>query len=1080
MKNKILALLLAVAMIVSMLPVSGVVSAATNDFTEDFSTKDKWEDMVATYYGGDAAAKITVESSIVTFDEKSTLLPVQAGRNRGAIVTVPKDENWTTDKKLASFSTTFLADTISSFDNNTSIFVYAPTGKIGGYDAIGYNAVAIQMHSTSAGNLQWHWELFYWDAANSKVAHTVTSNIDTKIPVTEWIKLTVSYDYSKIDNNVLNLSAVFSKADGTEATIARDYAVTFDAEPETYEGMEASAVKDLNVYNEGFKVGIGSTGTSSGARQSSIYFDDFAVVFEKTAADAANAFNTKYADVLEADKITTPAELATVEAAIAEYEAITDDAVKALLEDNAAKLNALKAAYVTATAAAEYKNTYAAALALETVSSNADAAAVITAVNAYAELDDAVKALLTEEIAGLNALKATIKIDEFDFENETLFAEVWESIPETGDIYHSTGATQADSTWVSDAALVADGEDNKVLIPEYRNKSRKRKMLTVKEEYLEDGQIASFQFDVRADMITTWDNSSGIYYQYEDIYNWGRIEFGPYTLDEENYVYVRTNSWNGDATSSATSDSVSQFLIGAKYGEWITVKVDYDYSYTEEVEEETVNGVMVNFQFINPETGELYQEYSTRNSTWVDGGEHAVKTTDFTEETSFKVGVASAVNADQNLMYFDNFALDYVSDEEPVVTPEDLAAEFNTKYEAVLAKDAIGDEDVATVDAAIAEYATLDEEVQTLLADSIAKLNTLKADYETAKTNAAIAEAYETDYADALALEEITSDTELEAVENAIAAYKVLDPAVQAFVTVDIAKYEGLVADYIAAKEAAAAAKEAADAYMLANEAALALETINSPAEYDAVVAAIAAYADLDVAAQALIDDAIIEKLNALKADYDEFLAADYTPVIKGATIRRSGTQTLAFRCAVGAVNARKQVVDCGIIVTASSYIADGYVNSEDLVVDSTNDLVIVAPLEGATNITSGYEFTVNIGNISSRNYGVRYIAKVFVKYSDGTIEYSETATKSVISVAKAIASWTFWNQKDYNICTEYGIADIAEIITDIDENGTITYAYDVTTDNGVKILEYLEANNEAIATAYNALNVQQERRALE
>jgi len=38
------------------------------------------------------------------------------------------------------------------------------------------------------------------------------------------------------------------------------------------------------------------------------------------------------------------------------------------------------------------------------------------------------------------------------------------------------------------------------------------------------------------------------------------------------------------------------------------------------------------------------------------------------------------------------------------------------------------------------------------------------------------------------------------------------------------------------------------------------------------------------------------------------------------------------------------------------------------------------------------------------------------------------------------------------------------------DENGKITYAYDVTTDNGVKILEYLEANNEAIAVAYNAL----------
>jgi len=248
----------------------------------------------------------------------------------------------------------------------------------------------------------------------------------------------------------------------------------------------------------------------------------------------------------------------------------------------------------------------------------------------------------------------------------------------------------------------------------------------------------------------------------------------------------------------------------------------------------------------------------------------------------------------------------------------------------------------------------------------------------------------------------------------------------------------------------------------------LALETINSQEEYDKVVAAITAYNELGDGAKDLLADDTLTKLEALKADYDEYLTADYTPVIKGATIRRSGTQTLAFRCAVGAVNARKQVVDCGIIVTANSYIVDGYVNSEDLVVDSTNDLVIVAPLDDVSNITSGYEFTVNIGNIPSRDFGVRYIAKVFVKYSDGTIEYSETATKSVISVAKAIATWTFENYEA--IDNEYGVGNIAEIITDIDENGKITYAYDVTTDNGVKILEYLEANNEAIAVAYNAL----------
>ncbi|MBQ9965948.1 MAG: hypothetical protein IJP22_04390 [Clostridia bacterium] len=1021
MKTKILAVILAVAMLVSMLPVSAVVSANTYFSSDEFENLDMWEDMAANYRMS-TTPSIGTASSVTTYDGKTVLKPaISQGRASG--MTTIKAANFPTDKRVETITTKFRlplenAMTAGQTNPDSSPGVYLL--RINNYSGLAFQVTNYYKKTdttdTNNGTLIYQWiDVYYSEGAtqNSKVVDCASkvSRKQTTTTADQWITATFTYDYSQIAENKLTVNAVLTPADGS-TSITTSYTKEFEAEGN-------------NAYSEGFQIGIVAAATANiGA-----YFDSYAVEFEKTVSDEANDFKTKHAyALLELEEINSSGDFDAVEAAIAEYEALDED-VKALLEQEIAKLNSLMNDFD----ATCFKEDYAQVLELETVANNTQASQVIAAISAYNELDDAVKTLLTTEIATLDALKATIKITEFDFEDEALFNEVFESLPETGDI-QTTGSVLTEPTTQNAAAqIVADSKnaENNVLAPEYRNNTRKRKILTLKDEYLKDGNIISFSTDLRVDaQCTNVDRSPGVYFNYVDADNWARMEYQYDTTNEVLKVRLVVGS-NASLESGKNEVSQSYPITGVGYGEWVNVKVDYVY---------TDEGTDLTFTF----TGDT---------------DTTVKTLSTDKFNSVKqVGYGAGGNV-ADLMYFDNFALTYEG-AEPEVTPEDLAAEFNTKYEAVLTKDAIGDDDVATVDAAIAEYDTLDEEVQTLLADSITKLNTLKADYLAAREAA----EFNSNYGEALDLEAITSDIEYDAVDAALGAYILLDDAVKDIVNLDVAKYQAMMSDYLSAKQAA----EDAATYNSTYGEALDLEAITSDIEYDMVVAAITAYNELGDGAKDLLADDTLTKLEALKADYDEYLTADYTPVIKGATIRRSGTQTLAFRCAVGAVNARKQVVDCGIIVTANSYITDGYVNSEDLVVDSTNDLVIVAPLDDVSNITSGYEFTVNIGNISSRNYGVRYIAKVFVKYSDGTIEYSETATKSVISVAKAIATWTFENYEA--IDNEYGVGNIAEIITDIDENGKITYAYDVTTDNGVKILEYLEANNEAIAVAYNAL----------
>lgn len=468
-----------------------------------------------------------------------------------------------------------------------------------------------------------------------------------------------------------------------------------------------------------------------------------------------------------------------------------------------------------------------------------------------------------------------------------------------------------------------------------------------------------------------------------------------------------------------------------------------------------------------PTAEELAEEFRTAYAAF------ELTAVDSAEDVALVVEAVAAYealeNADVKALLADEVAALTAMKDAYIKAQEDDAAAgtFTRTYDDAIALTEITDDDeLAAVEAMLAAYDKLSDDVKALVGLNTADYTTLIDAYKTEKANKAAAADYEKAYAETFEITVIANDDELADVQKAIADYKALEPAVQAFVTVNIATYEGLVADYIAAKEAAAEALADANEYKETYKTTLEIVKIRTEVANTAVDTAIAAYNGLSEAAKAHLT-AEIATLNALKAEYAEFLAKVYTPEIKGATIRREGTQTIGFKFQINDLREDVAVTEYGMIVTANSFIEDEFVSEDDLTLEGVTekeDYVRAVSSDKVESVVSGAELIANIGNISSANYGVRYVVRVYIKYEDGTVDYSNVLGRSVISVAKSIAGWVFNNNVE-------GLATpITDIIKNANEDGTnIEYAYDVTTDNGVKILEYLEANNAAISAALNA-----------
>ena len=147
-----------------------------------------------------------------------------------------------------------------------------------------------------------------------------------------------------------------------------------------------------------------------------------------------------------------------------------------------------------------------------------------------------------------------------------------------------------------------------------------------------------------------------------------------------------------------------------------------------------------------------------------------------------------------------------------------------------------------------------------------------------------------------------------------------------------------------------------------------------------------------------------------------------FAPTLVSATIRKgSENQDIRFKATLGAnILEGKTVAEYGMVLTDYRYIKDGTLAVEDLNCDTTSDKIVVARSSTADNTLLGQTYYVNVGGLTDATYGAPFIARAYVKYTDGTVYYSantnETgdydartgvkngcAVRSVISITKAM-----------------------------------------------------------------------------
>lgn len=359
--------------------------------------------------------------------------------------------------------------------------------------------------------------------------------------------------------------------------------------------------------------------------------------------------------------------------------------------------------FTYAKTAKEFKEENAAVLAYQTIGTNAQFDEVAKCYYDLVTLPFFVRNELANEEKHLMDMLSGYKILTDDFENENLTKLAFESLPETGDIMTWSTANSAFVAGTSSTGAAAqtveetDNASNHILKAETRNQSRKRKILTLKDEYRKiNAQIKSFSTDIRMDVSAGWDANTGIYYYYENPYNWGRIEFIISSSDFYLTCRVMEQSGTDEGTEMVSINRKNNTAFtGVQAGDWATVKVDY--TYTEEGTDVVVN-------LINKKTGEL------------------ITSIPFTSENvagDFKVGYGSSQANSTEVTYYDNFAIEYTK----------TADEFKADNERVLALDlsTVAIEDAADVNSAISDYEALHYTVKAQVSAEYSLLKALKA-----------------------------------------------------------------------------------------------------------------------------------------------------------------------------------------------------------------------------------------------------------------------------------------------------------------------------------------------------------------
>ena len=199
-------------------------------------------------------------------------------------------------------------------------------------------------------------------------------------------------------------------------------------------------------------------------------------------------------------------------------------------------------------------------------------------------------------------------------------------------------------------------------------------------------------------------------------------------------------------------------------------------------------------------------------------------------------------------------------------------------------------------------------------------------------------------------------------------------------------------------------------------------------------------------------------------------LAIDETPeepTVEGATILQStdseGNQDIRFSYNTGKIDESNPIVEYGMLISLSKFEV-GELTLENAA--ANQDKIHLSKVENV-NITEASSFVASIGGVPTNLYTYKYRTVVYVKYADGSIEYSEEIERSVAGVAKSIIGYAYENRADDTLSA---LASELEALVESVDEGVVTLTAAGKANNGAAILAFLEENNDAISAAITKL----------
>lgn len=214
-------------------------------------------------------------------------------------------------------------------------------------------------------------------------------------------------------------------------------------------------------------------------------------------------------------------------------------------------------------------------------------------------------------------------------------------------------------------------------------------------------------------------------------------------------------------------------------------------------------------------------------------------------------------------------------------------------------------------------------------------------------------------------------------------------------------------------------------------------------------------------------------------------VSEEYAPQINGATFRKDTAseegQTVAYQCTVPAIIEGKKIATKGMVVSVEAYIAKGLITKSDMVENvAADNEQHIRTAETAWKSGNKDGFVANVGGVKNENNGRKYIVRVYVKYEDGLVIYSNNsrnsqgiadgyATNSVISIAKYYLKFCWKYYKNYD-----ELKGITDVIENIAEDGQFTYKTDYSpkNDNGKKIVyNWFSENADKISSVLKSVS---------